>query len=137
VRTYVLDTNAVVRYATDDEGAEKVEAILLEGARGSALVHMSVINAGEAHYVLARQASESEALRAINEVGVGATFEPVELEDAIKAARLKVRYKLGYADSFAAALALDLDATLVSADPAFEKLGKSLKRMKLPRHAGQ
>jgi hypothetical protein len=34
---------------------------------------------------------------------------------------------LGHADSFAAMLAVTLKATLVSADPSFEKLGKTLK----------
>jgi predicted nucleic acid-binding protein len=42
-------------------------------------------------------------------------------------AATKQRYKLGYADSFAAALALESKATLVSADPSFESIGKSLK----------
>jgi predicted nucleic acid-binding protein len=51
----------------------------------------------------------------------------------IRAATLKHQYKLGYADSFAATLALELRATLVSADPAFANVGKALKWMKLPK----
>jgi predicted nucleic acid-binding protein len=51
----------------------------------------------------------------------------------MQAAGLKYRYKLGYADSFAAALAMEYNATVVSADSSFEKLGKKLKWMKLPR----
>jgi predicted nucleic acid-binding protein len=41
---------------------------------------------------------------------------------------------LGYADCFAAALAMRRDATLVTADPDFVKLGKQLKILALPRH---
>jgi hypothetical protein len=37
------------------------------------------------------------------------------------------------ANSFAAALALASKATLVSADSSFEKVGKSLKWMRLPK----
>ena len=52
---------------------------------------------------------------------------------ALDAAETKHKYKLGYADSFAATLAMTLKATLVSADPAFEKLGKTLKWIRLPK----
>jgi predicted nucleic acid-binding protein len=52
-----------------------------------------------------------------------------------EAARLKHRYKLGYADSFAASLALASNATLISADPTFEKVGKPLKWVRLPQLA--
>jgi predicted nucleic acid-binding protein len=54
---------------------------------------------------------------------------------ALSAAEMKHSYKLGYADSFAATLAVTRRATLVSADPAFEKIGKSLKWLCLPRFA--
>jgi predicted nucleic acid-binding protein len=37
------------------------------------------------------------------------------------------------ADSFAATLALESKATLVSADPEFEKVGKALKWLRLPK----
>jgi predicted nucleic acid-binding protein len=48
----------------------------------------------------------------------------------------QISVQTGYADSFAAALAIEYGATLVSADPAFEKLEKKLKWMKLPRFHG-
>jgi hypothetical protein len=51
------------------------------------------------------------------------------------AAEMKYKYKLGYADSFAAMLAVTLKATLISADPSFEKLGKTLKWIRLPKYA--
>jgi ribonuclease VapC len=137
VKHYVLDSNAVTRYIRDNEGAEKVHAILQESERGTATLHMSVVNAGEAYYVLIRHMGEAAAAQAIERLNRAVDYAPVELEQAIKAGSLKERYKLGYADSFAAALAIELDATLVSADPDFEKLGRSLKRMKLPRHSGQ
>ena len=46
---------------------------------------------------------------------------------------MKHQFRLGYADSFAAGLALASKATLVSADPSFEKIGKSLKWIRLPK----
>lgn len=51
---------------------------------------------------------------------------PADRERATNAAAVKVRDDLGYADSFAAALAMEYSATQVTADPEFAKLGKRL-----------
>jgi hypothetical protein len=61
------------------------------------------------------------------------TLIDADAKKTIEAASLKHQYKLGYADSFAASLALSSKATLVSADPSFEKVGKALKWMRLPK----
>ncbi|MGA2537801.1 MAG: PIN domain-containing protein [Terracidiphilus sp.] len=65
------------------------------------------------------------------------TMVEADARRTIEAARLKHQFKLGYADSFAASLALASKATLVSADPTFEKVGKSLKWMRLPQLASK
>jgi predicted nucleic acid-binding protein len=54
---------------------------------------------------------------------------------ALDTAVLRLRYKLGLADSFAAELAMRTRATLVTADPDFSKLGKQFKVLALPRHS--
>jgi hypothetical protein len=66
-----------------------------------------------------------------------ASIGPIEADaaQALDAAESKHKYKLGYADSFAATLAVTLKATLVSADSAFERLGKTLKWVRLPKYA--
>jgi predicted nucleic acid-binding protein len=51
-------------------------------------------------------------------------------------ALLRIRYKLGLADCFAAELAMRTGATLVTSDPELAKLGKQLKVLALPRHSG-
>lgn len=67
-----------------------------------------------------------------------AVVEPMPLDDqvALDTATVRIRYKLSLADCFAAELAMRLGATLVTADAEFAKLGKSLKVLALPRHAG-
>jgi predicted nucleic acid-binding protein len=47
---------------------------------------------------------------------------------------LKQKHNLGYADSFAAELAIEKKAWLVTADPEFARLGKALSVYALPRH---
>jgi predicted nucleic acid-binding protein len=61
------------------------------------------------------------------------TMIEADAAQALGAAEIKHKYKLGYADSFAAMLALTLKATLVSADPSFEKLGKTVKWVRLAK----
>jgi predicted nucleic acid-binding protein len=41
---------------------------------------------------------------------------------------------LGYADAFAAELAIERGALLVTADPEFSKVGKALSVYSLPRY---
>jgi predicted nucleic acid-binding protein len=54
---------------------------------------------------------------------------------AIETGILRIRYKLGLADCFAAELAMRMGATLVTADPEFAKLGRQLKVLALSRHS--
>jgi predicted nucleic acid-binding protein len=58
----------------------------------------------------------------------------VDRERASRAGALKQKHSLGYADAFAAELAIDRGAWLVTADPEFEKVGKALSVYSLPRH---
>jgi predicted nucleic acid-binding protein len=44
------------------------------------------------------------------------------------------KHGLGYTDAFAAELAIERDALLVTADPEFAKVGKALSLYSLPRH---
>ena len=58
----------------------------------------------------------------------------VDRERASRAGALKQKHGLGYADSFAAELAIERGAWLVSADPEFAKVGKLFSLHSLPRH---
>jgi len=134
VKNYVLDSNAVLRYVLGQNGADKVDALLRQSSEGRANIFMSVVNVGEVYYILMRRSGENAAAKAVHGLRHVVSFESVELGDAIEAARIKERDRLAYADSFAAALALRVNGILVSADPDFEKLGKNLKLVRLPRH---
>jgi ribonuclease VapC len=66
---------------------------------------------------------------------MSAYLESVPADEALAkaSAALKLHYRLGYADCFAAALAIRMSATLVSSDPDFIKFGRQLKVLALPR----
>jgi predicted nucleic acid-binding protein len=135
VKEYVLDANVVLRYfgVSEGEGANKIRALFEQAERGQARLWMSVINLGEVLYILLRHVGETRARQYVRVLQHVATMVEADAAQALAAAEMKHKYKLGYADSFAATLAVTLKATLVSADPSFEKLGKTLKWVRLPK----
>jgi predicted nucleic acid-binding protein len=135
VKEYVLDANAVLRYfgVSEGQGTNKVRALFEQAERGQARLSMSVVNLGEVFYVLLKHVGEPRARHYVQVLQHVATMVEADAAQALHAAEMKHKYKLGYADSFAAMLAVTLKATLVSADPAFEKLGKTLKWVRLPK----
>jgi predicted nucleic acid-binding protein len=135
MKDYVLDANAVIRYfkVGNASGGESVQELFLLAQRNQARLSMSVINMGEVLYILIKNVGEQRAFHYLQVLQHAVTMVDADLSQTINAATLKHRYKLGYADSFAAALALASKATLVSADPSFENVGKSLKLLRLPK----
>src|ERR1700733_3540789 len=135
MKDYVLDANAVIRYfgVGDGQGGEKVRSLFEQAEQNQARLFMSVINLGEVLYILLKHIGEQRAVQYVQALQHAVTMIEADTKRTLEAATLKHRYKIGYADSFAAALALASKATLVSADPTFENVGKSLKWMRLPK----
>jgi predicted nucleic acid-binding protein len=135
MKDYVLDANAVIRYfgVGDGQGGEKVRSLFEQAEQNQARLFMSVINLGEVLYILLKHIGEQRAFQYVQALQHAVTMIEADTKRTLEAATLKHQYKIGYADSFAAALALASKATLVSADPTFEKVGKSLKWMRLPQ----
>jgi predicted nucleic acid-binding protein len=82
--------------------------------------------------ILLRQMNAQLAMQRIEAIGRAVAIVPVDHSRAMEAAALKHRHGLGYPDSFAAALAVERNATFISADPDFERCGRALKWLKLP-----
>jgi len=135
-RVYVLDANAVIRYLSDGIGQEKVALLIHRAAKGEARLFISLINWGEALYTLARHVGLPRATEDLKSLGTLVESTAVDEAQTESAAAIRLHYKLGYADCFAAALTMRMNATLVTADPDFEKVGKQLKVLALPRHSG-
>ena len=124
---YVLDSFAMIAYFEDEPGADKVSEILRVVMDRKAKGFMSVINWGEMYYNTMREQGVEEAERVLTQ------FDkyPIKLIEAdrrltYEAAKLKARYKIAYADCFAAALASSLKALLVTGDPEFKKMAHEL-----------
>jgi ribonuclease VapC len=124
-----------VRYLTNGAGAAKVDALIDRVGRGEARLLISAVNWGEALYSLGKMQGLNKAKADL--MALGGLVELVTVDQALAeaAAIVRLHYKLGYADCFAAALALRMKATLVTSDPDFAKLGKQLKILALPPHS--
>jgi predicted nucleic acid-binding protein len=135
-RRYVLDANALIGLFEDREGtAGKVEHLLDQALRQDLPLLMSAVNWGEVFYIAWRHHGESKAREAemrLQEMPVAVIS--VDWERASRAGALKQKHSLGYADAFAAELAIERGAWLVTADLEFSKVGKALSVYSLPRH---
>jgi predicted nucleic acid-binding protein len=135
-RRYVLDANALSGFFEARRGvAEKVRHLLGEAARQDVPMLMSAVNWGEVFYVAWRRHGEMNARAAeANLLDMPIAVIAADRERASRAGALKQQHSLGYADAFAAELAIERGAWLVTADPEFQKLGKALAIYPLPRH---
>ena len=135
MKEYVLDANALVRLFRNQDGADKIQELLIQADKKQALLLISVVNLAEVLYIFARYSTLEEARKALRKIQSQVEFVPADPEQALAAGELKYHYKLGLADCFAAELAMRTGATLVTADPEFAKLGKHLKVLALPSHS--
>jgi predicted nucleic acid-binding protein len=95
---------------------------------------MSVLNWGEVFYILWQRRGEEKARQTMANLSrLPIELVPVDLPQALKAAEIKAVHKIPYVDCVAAALAEIRQATLVTSDRDFEKLGRRLQILWLGR----
>jgi predicted nucleic acid-binding protein len=120
MKTYVLDA-----FLRDTPGAAEVDDLLREAMRGRARALMSAVNYGEVYGKILRDIGRELAVTTVQAVKpLAIEMVDVTPQRACQAADVKVKYKLYYADSFAAALAIEHKATLVTGDNDFRRLGR-------------
>jgi predicted nucleic acid-binding protein len=131
-----LDANALVSFFESRIGsATKVRNLLEQAMSREEPLLMSAITWGEVFYIEWRYRGEAKAYEAEEKLHqLPIVVISVDQGRATRAGALKQKHNLGYADSFAAELAIERDAYLVTADPEFLKIGKSLTLYQLPRH---
>ena len=128
MKTYVLDSSALMTFFENRPGAGKVEELLAGAADAQRPLAMSVINWGEVCYSIWRAHGEKAATAKLQEIAqLPIQVFDVDRELAKLAASLKAQNPLPYADCFAAALAQARKAILVTSDKDFERAGTALK----------
>lgn len=109
----VLDSWAVLRLLEDDGPAARTVEELLGRERPV----ISWINLGEVFYVLRRFHGDEAATATIRDVRHAVEARLPDERLVLEAARIKSDVSMSYADAFAAAQAVALDAELWTGDP--------------------
>jgi predicted nucleic acid-binding protein len=123
-KTYVLDANALLHFLTNGPGAERVEH-LLKSTRPATPLLVSAVNWGEVFYISWQRHGEESARQTLADLlQLPLRIAPVDVAQVLKAGELKSIHKIPYVDCLAAALATLQQATLVTSDRDFEKLGR-------------
>lgn len=127
MKTYVFDASALFIFLEKKAAAPKVAELLKEAMRGRAEILMSAANCGEVYGRILREYGQDRATATMSAIyPLPIRMMDVTQQRAFRAAEVKARYKLYYVDSFAAALALEFKATLVTSDSDFRRLGSSV-----------
>ena len=122
-KALVLDTWSVVAYFEDEPAGEQVADLIADAQEGGASLAMSVVNAGELWYLMARRSSEADANGTVVELlQLGIRLVEVDWDLARAAASFKSKRRMSYADCFAAALAQRSKAHLVTGDSEFKQV---------------
>jgi ribonuclease VapC len=125
--TYVLDSFAILALLGRESGSEDVSHLLRRAQQGEVQLLMTWVNAGEVAYIVERRRGKGQLYQVLGTLeATKIEFVPIGRELALQAASLKAVHPLAYADAFAAALAMQRKATLVTGDPEFELLGETL-----------
>lgn len=121
--TKVLDSYAMMAFFEDEPGADFVRSLILQAEENKVELLMSVLNLGEVWYSIARTNSTEIADRYIHEIeGMAIEIVDVDWQLTRRAAAFKVNGNISYADCFAAALAKNRKAELITGDTEFKVL---------------
>jgi len=128
MKRYVLNSYSLLAYAEDEKGADAVEDILTKALDNQAEIFLSVINWGEMYYIALREGGKERAeLYRETFARYPITIVEANKELTLQAAYFKANYKISYADAFAAALAKNRKANLVTGDKEFKALESEIK----------
>ena len=121
----VLDSFAILAYLKMEGKYKKVKDLLASDE----VLFMNDINVGEAFHVLAKERGVEKAEYFVNTVlpNLPIKVVPNTLQDVLEAARIKATHSISYADCFVVATALKKDAAVVTGDPEFKKVQKTVE----------
>ncbi|MCR4419204.1 MAG: type II toxin-antitoxin system VapC family toxin [Clostridia bacterium] len=122
----VLDAYSLLAFLEAEEGGEKVKELLeTPGFR----FYVSAVNLGEVYYILLRERGKEAAESVVDELRRAGSITVVDVtwERARAAAELKAPGGISYADCFAAALAAEKGAALVTGDREFRRVADRVR----------
>ena len=126
---YLLDTSALMAWLEDEDGADRVEALLLNEP-----VLIPFVALLEVYYITLQERGESVATlrhKTLKRTPADVLWEMDE-PTLLIAARFKAGHRISFADAIVAGFAASRNAVLVHKDPEFEPLTDQMLLEALP-----
>lgn len=128
MNNYLLDSFALLRFIQKEPGHEAVKTILDNVQRGTVCAMLNVINMGEIIYTVQRRFGVKYKLDVVMNINrLGIMILPASNDCVFRAAELKARFAMSYADTFIVASAMEHNATVVTGDPEFRQVESLVK----------
>ena len=125
--TAVLDAHALLAFFRGEDAGVPVREMLHKAASADRPLHMTEVNYAEVKYMLLKKDGVEAWAQAADVLkSLPIEFHPATRALADLAADFKARFKMSLADAFAAALAKEKNAGLVTGDPEFKVLAKEI-----------
>ena len=125
--TAVLDAHALLAFFRGEDAGVPVREMLHKAASADRPLHMTEVNYAEVKYMLLKKDGVEAWAQAADVLkSLPIEFHPATRALADTAADFKARFKMSLADAFAAALAKEKKAGLVTGDPEFKVLAKEI-----------
>jgi predicted nucleic acid-binding protein len=124
----VLDSFALIAYFRDEPGAETMENLLVTAGKKDSPLHMTDVNYAEVKYSIVKKDGAKaweEAAKILQSLPID--FHSTTRALADSAADFKARFRISLPDAFAAALAKEKKAELVTGDPEFKALEREIR----------
>jgi PIN domain nuclease of toxin-antitoxin system len=119
----VLDASAVLALLLDEPGADLVQSIADRAAHDATPCPMTTVNWGEVLYRIAQTAGPAAVPSFIEKLdGMPIALVDADRDLTVRAAMLKASRGMGFADAYCAALAIALDAPVLTCDSDFDDL---------------
>ncbi len=115
----------------EEPAGARVQLLFEASNRRTSNLAMNVINLGEVLYLCAKAKNLAYGERVLAFLSAQITIVSASDELVMAAAKLKARYRLSYADAFAAVTAISQDAVLVTGDPEIKAVASKVNSLRL------
>jgi len=130
---FLLDTSAIFTFTDQEEGAERIEALLDRALVGDCEVAICAASLMEVYYIALQEQGEDGAAHLISLIKSWPVSWVYPDETVLLlGGRIKASHRLSFADAWIAATAEHQGATLVHKDPELDALAGEVKLLSLP-----
>jgi len=123
MKKILFDAHAILKWTQKEQGYQRVKSLITACRDQSTVGYMNQINLGEVYYKTIRSVGMERAKEFLeNFLRLPLHIILPDREQIWKASEIKAEYSISYADCFAAATALQYEATILTGDPEFKKI---------------